>query len=198
MQKNRMYKRHADTCTIILMTYRNWFKVSIKKKKKHCKNTLLCHDWLVACAKQLVSVHLRPSQRVSAHLSSTGRCTVQPHPHHLNTGAKSHLSLKQTVPRSRHNQLSWLSLANRTVCCPPLDTISTVRLSSCLPVIFTGLHSSVSSPVPSCMLVPIPQEYTEPGTNATMRKCGGETVTTLQELSAHFTGARYLEHVGRG
>lgn len=100
-------------------------------------------------------------------------------------------------PPSRHHQLSWLSLTNRTVCCPPLDAISTVRFSSCLPVIFTGLHSSSSSPVPSCMLVPIPQEYTEPGTNATMRKCRGETITLL-EPSARFTAARYLEHVWRG
>lgn len=60
------------------------------------------------------------------------------------------------------HQLSCLSLTKRTVCCPPLDAISTARFSSCLPVIFTGPHSSSSSPVPSCRLVPIPQAYTDP------------------------------------
>lgn len=70
---------------------------------------------------------------------------------------------------SRHSlkeghQLSCMSLTKRTVCCPPLDAISTARFSSCLPVIFTGLHSSSSSPVPSWRLVPMPQAYTDPET----------------------------------
>lgn len=61
------------------------------------------------------------------------------------------------------NQLSCLSLTRSAVCCPPLDAISTARFSSCFPVIFTGLNSSSSSPVPSCRFVPIPQAYTDPG-----------------------------------
>lgn len=61
------------------------------------------------------------------------------------------------------NQLSCLSLTRRAVCCPPLDAISTARFSSCFPIIFTGLNSSSSSPVPSCRFVPIPQAYTDPG-----------------------------------
>lgn len=47
------------------------------------------------------------------------------------------------------HQLCSLSLTSSTVCCPPLDTASTRRFSSCFPVISTGLQASSSSPVPS-------------------------------------------------
>lgn len=47
------------------------------------------------------------------------------------------------------HQLCSLSLTSSTVCCPPLDTASTRRFSSCFPVISTGLQTSSSSPVPS-------------------------------------------------
>lgn len=47
------------------------------------------------------------------------------------------------------HQLCSLSLTSSTVCCPPLDTASTCRFSSCFPVISTGLQTSSSSPVPS-------------------------------------------------
>lgn len=47
------------------------------------------------------------------------------------------------------HQLCSLSLTSSTVCCPPLDTARTVRFSSCLPAISTGLQTSSSSPVPS-------------------------------------------------
>lgn len=47
------------------------------------------------------------------------------------------------------HQLCSLSLTNKTVCWPPLDTDKTTRFSSCLPVISTGLQASSSCPVPS-------------------------------------------------
>lgn len=135
-----------------------------------------------------VNVHLRRGQRVSAwlnrkvHSSTTSQgfqhwCKATPYIKH--TTPPPNLQ-----PCSYQNQLSWLSLTNRTVCCPPLDAISTERFSSCLPVIFTGVHSSSSKPVPSCMLVPIPQEYTEPGIKTQIAKCTSNTFRTLSQLSA--------------
>lgn len=182
MQNNHIYKNHTDSLAVIPMTCRDWFKVSVKKTT--FQKYSFCHGWQMACA----NVHLKRGQRVFAHLGSTGMCTVQPHNHYNNHWCKATPSIKQTPliqPRSRYHQLSWLSLTNRTVCCPPLDAISTVRFSSCLPVTFTGLHSSSSSPVPSCMLVPIPQEYTEPATT-----CLKGIKTRQDHMAASYGGGR--------
>lgn len=81
----------------------------------------------------------------------------------MNKAETPNYKMSPTFSRGGWNQLSCLSLTRRAVCCPPLEAISTARFSSCFPVIFTGLNSSSSSPVPSCRFVPIPQAYTDPG-----------------------------------
>lgn len=115
--------------------------------------------WISPLSCNLTSHSLGSAQEVSYRLS--------PYPH-LGIVNKVPTWNGSKVPPSHSwhgHQLSCLSLTKSTVCCPPLDAISTERFSSCLPVIFTGLHSSSSSPVPSCRFVPMPHAYTDPGIN---------------------------------
>lgn len=121
-----------------------------RRKGSHIKGEDSAHFW----AKQWLRHPSNPSPSINI----------------TNKAKTSSYKMSLTFSPGGWNQLSCSSLTNRAVCCPPLDAISTARFSSCFPVIFTGLHSSSSSPVPSCRFVPIPQAYTDPGIKSKKNK----------------------------
>lgn len=93
----------------------------------------------------------------SSHTGTAGPSSISllpspgnrlPNPGRSRGGSGGAMILLGLAAVSLH-QLCSLSLTSNTVCCPPLDTASTRRFSSCFPVISTGLQTSSSSPVPS-------------------------------------------------